>query len=249
MRSSMLKGVRMDRMLLLLSFSVVLLVGCHSKTDEAAAYDENGELLNEEKAVILERFDEPRVETTERPPANPDESIVVEMENGEMSHAFQVPAGRYAIADATGMSAGNVYVHSEDEELLFHDTLYGPVYSTYVIAITLEETDTISFDGLEGIVLQPLSTQYTNEIFSGVWEVGLDIEPGTYHVKPTVSGIGNLELFSDDEEPRVFEIIGLEAEGETGLEVDATFVTLPLAEGDTLRVTGMAGIHLEKVED
>ncbi|TSB47352.1 hypothetical protein [Alkalicoccobacillus porphyridii] len=245
----------------LFGLCLVFLLGCQSKTDEAEAYEENGELLNEEKAEILERFGEPRPETSERPAASPDDSIVIEMEQDEMLHELQVPTGRYAIADGGWMieggegSAGNVYIHSEEGELLFHDTLYGPFYSTYVIAMTLEETDTVSFDGLQALVLQPLATEYTSELFSGVWEVGLDIEPGTYQITPNVAGIANLELFTAGAEPRVFEIIGLEAEGQEQMDempedtVEATSVTLTFGEGDTLRVTGMARISLERVED
>ena len=202
------------------------------------AYEQDGELLHEEKAEILERMSVPQKEEAERVLTN-GEQIVAEMENNERFHEFQVPTGRYKIEDGGG-SAGNVSVHNEAGELLFHDILYGPPFAPYEITVTIDETDTISFDGFDILLLTPFPKEFTATISSGIWEVGLDIEPGTYQIIPTMPGIATIELFSEEAEPRVYEVIGDDVEGAT--------ITLSLEEGDILRVTGMSGIMLEGVK-
>lgn len=214
--------------------SLFVLAGCDQMVQEAspekvARYQANYEIIGTEKEEMLDHVSETVYETGDRSNRAAEEVLVNAVKPGEK---ITVPSGRYQI---TGQMTGNVYIHDENGNLLFHDILSGP-YGVESITIDLNETNIVSVDGLDQVAVSPVATQLSTDLTAGIWEVGTDIEEGNYSITGD-DGFGYLQVFDPNENPSVYEVIG-GAFASTESEVQ-------LYEGQKLRITGISLIHFQ----
>ncbi|MEN0645303.1 hypothetical protein MKY91_19245 [Alkalicoccobacillus gibsonii] len=214
----------------------LLLVGCGQQTKEAEVYQLNREIIGQEKEEQLSRLSAPRRGVEVESSAEVEEPLVFMREANQMVQDIQVPTGRYQIADAT-QGAGEIRLYTESGELLFEEIFYG--YDQNQPVLTIEETDTLIYSGFEGLTLTPIESNPLSFLPSGITEVGLDLEPGTYQLIPEYYGVASLELHREGEEVRLFELIGNELDNS---------VTLSFEVGDLIRLTQTSGLLMERVE-
>lgn len=130
---------------------------------------------------------------------------------------------------------GNVYIHDENDDLLFH-AIVGFPHGVESITVDLDEAKTITMDGFEQAYVMPADTQLSMELTAGIWELGTDIEAGVY-VITSPYGLGYLQIFEPNEDPVVFEVIGGGFEG--------TKSDIQLRKGQKLRITDISMIQFQ----
>lgn len=143
---------------------------------------------------------------------------------------YRMPTGRY---DVYAQVAGVFYVYDSDETLLFREIIS---YMPEKITVDIKEDYMIRMSGFNSVMIEPIETEMKNELNPGIWEVGVDIEPGNYTFSSDY-GLGYLQLFESGKEPRVFEVISSE-------NVQSKS-TIQLEEGQKLRINGVT-INFEK---
>lgn len=214
----------------ILGLFVLALSGCNqeSPSKKAIQYQENYEIVGSEKDELLGNVSDAIFKTSDRSNKGAEELFIKDVSKGEIS----VPSGRYRIA---GEMTGNVYIHDENGNLLYH-AIVGSPYGVESITVDLDETDTITMDGFDQAYVMPAETQLSTELTAGIWEVGTDIEAGDYAISSPY-GLGYLQIFDQNEDPVVFEVIG---GGFEGTESD-----IQLRNGQKLRITDISMIHFE----
>ncbi|WP_188206997.1 hypothetical protein [Alkalibacillus aidingensis] len=225
--------MRIGQIVILLCL-LIFISACSGTTDEATAYQDQYEIIGDEKDELLEDLTDPVVIPEVR--GNPEaEEIIIDGIDQE-GVEFNASPGRYEI---TGSITGNLYIYDEHDHLLFHNII-GRSYGVESITVDLDESYTIIADGGFDMVHAAPSTHDFNEnnhLTAGVWEVGTDIEPGDYQIT-TSNGMGFLQIYdSQTDEPKIHEVIG----GEFG----ATKGHVQLEDGQILRITEISQIHFE----
>ncbi|RPF52234.1 hypothetical protein [Aquisalibacillus elongatus] len=206
-----------------------ILAACNQgETPEEKAYVDNFEIIGEEKEQLLEISDT-IYNSVDR---NNEEAETVSSKIPDAHDYLTVNEGRYTIA---GYGAGNVYIHDSEDELLIHDVL-GP-NGVESLTVDLSEDHTIKVDGFENISVMPAEDDLQeNMLASGIWEVGLDIDEGTYEAVGQ-GGSGYLQIFSQDGNDRVYEV------------VDGPYVstnpTVELREGEKVKITSIPLIQFQ----
>ncbi|MEC5424855.1 hypothetical protein QGM71_15320 [Virgibacillus sp. C22-A2] len=212
--------------------SLAVLTGCgpvfqKSPSEKVKHYQANFEVIGNEKDEMLDNFSETLYETGTRDNTEAKEVIIDFIDKSE---EFSVPSGRYEIK---GDITGNVYIYDGSGELLFHDIL-GSAYGVSSITVDLTDAHTIHVDGLDYVSVIPVPTQLTTELSAGIWEVGIDIEPGNYTITGPHGGFGYLQIFDPIGGSQVFEVISTSTES-----------NIHLKEGQILRITGISMIHFK----
>ncbi|MFJ7936500.1 hypothetical protein [Sporosarcina sp. NPDC096371] len=221
-------------------FSLVFLAGCNRHfhelpSEKVARYQGNYEIIGNEKDDMLGNVSETIFETSDRSNSMAKEAkINLTSNEGE---EISVPSGRYQI---TRTVTGNIYIHDENGDLLFHDILDSS-YGVASITVDVNDKHTISIDGeMDQVYVTPVSTQLSTELTAGIWEVGTDIVEGDYSITAPY-GVGYLQIFDPNDEPRVYEVIG------------GTFAStksdIQLSKGQKLRIIGISLVHFELNEE
>ena len=222
---------------ILFILSLFILTGCNRffhepPTEIVMRYQENYEIIGSEKDEMLENVSKTIFETSDR-----SNSKAVEVEIGVVTREgkeIRVPSGRYQIS---GKVVGAVYIRDGNGDLLFRDIL-GSGYGVQSITIDLDEQHIIRMDGdLEQVHVSPVPTGLSTELTAGIWEVGLDIKEGAYSIT-TPYGLGSLQIFDPNEEPRVYEVIGG--------NFSATTSDVQLSDGQQLRINGISRINFHE---
>jgi len=125
------------------------------------------------------------------------------LEKGNYVVGVHIPAGRYS-ATTPEHSFGSVIVYELDSRVPEVSEIIGVFSETaYVesIALTLTENQEIKLDGsaLRSVLFTPLETKFRSELTTGIWEVGLDIEPGTYNASSKEGLLGSITILEDTE--------------------------------------------------
>jgi len=166
----------------------------------------------------------------------------VTLGSGTFIAGKDIPTGRY-MATTDQRDFGTLVIYEPGTKLpeisdtlgYFADTAYVPC-----IAVTLVENQEIVIKRLEKVTFTPLLTELREELTTGIWEVGLDISPGTYIVSSKDGRLGELTLYKG------FEPVGRASLGKGGgpqyLESD----TVTLKEGQTIRISHMPAVLFEK---
>ena len=90
-----------------------------------------------------------------------------------------VEAGRYVL---TGYPTGNIFIYDEDDNLLVRE-IVGEKAGVPTLTADIDSTFTILFDGgYDTVTIIPVKTELSTELTTGIWDVGLDIEPGNYTI-------------------------------------------------------------------
>ena len=225
---------------ILFILSLFVLTGCNRlfhepPSEKVMRYQENYEIIGNEKDEMLDNVSELIFETSDRSNLLAEEVVIGVV--GNEGKEIKVPSGRYQII---GNVTGTVDIRDENGDLLFHDILGSP-YGVPSITVDLNDTHTIRMDGgLEQVHVSPVSTQLSTELTAGIWEVGLDIKKGTYSVT-TPRGLGSLQIFDPNEDPKVYEVIGG--------TFSATKSDVQLSDGQKLRINGISMIHFQSNEE
>lgn len=216
-----------------------MLGGCDRYLNASAfnnmtAVEMNSEIVGKEKEELVGRVSETIFDAIDRNNASEDH-----IETGAIEKAgleIQVPEGRYSILAGP---AGNVFIYDEDGDLLIRE-LFDTMGGASSLTVDLSETHTIFFDGgLDGGTILRAETLISNELTSGIWEVGKDIEEGTYAIS-TEYEVGYLQIFERGKEVRVYELIGG--------DYTKTESIVQLVKGQKLKITGLPLIQFEPTE-
>ncbi|WP_339251459.1 hypothetical protein NSQ43_14945 [Sporosarcina sp. FSL W8-0480] len=148
-----------------------------------------------------------------------------------------VEAGRYAL---TGYPSGNIYIYDKDDNLLLRE-IVGEKVGAPTLTADIDSTFSIFFDGgYNTVTIQPVKTELSTELTTGIWEVGLDIEPGDYTISIT-NGHGFVQILEEGKDPRLFELIA------GGLINSKSQVQLK--EGQKVRVSKVPVVYFEPVSE
>ncbi|WHT47998.1 hypothetical protein QNH10_18360 [Sporosarcina thermotolerans] len=105
----------------------------------------------------------------------------------------------------------------------------------------IDSTFSIVFDGgYNTVTIQPVKTELSTELTTGIWDVGLDIEPGDYTIS-IPAGYGFVQILEEDKDPRLFELMA------GGLTNSKSLVQLK--EGQKVRVSKVAVVYFEPVSE
>ncbi|TCJ01611.1 hypothetical protein [Cytobacillus praedii] len=203
--------------------SMLFLNGCQQLSEKIISYQENYEIVGKEKDEMINNTSETIYESIDRSNLDAKEVIIDPIyKDGE---DVILPRGRYKIG---GHITGNVYIHDEHGKLLFHDILGTAPLGVESITVDVNGSHIVHVDGFEQAYIMPVTTQLSSELSSGIWEVGKDIEEGSYTV--TGSGLGYLQIYEQGESPQVFEVIG--GDSHTASKVH-------LKDGQKLKISGV----------
>lgn len=207
--------------------SLLVLTGCQQPSEKITSYQENYEIIGKEKDEIINNTSETIYGSIDRSNSEAKEVIIEPIyKDGE---DVILPQGRYQIG---GRITGNVYIHDEHGQLLFHDVLGTPPLGVERITVDVNGSHIVHVDGLEQAYILPVPTQLSSELSAGIWEVGKDIKEGSYTV--TGSGLGYLQIYEQGESSRVFEVIGGDSH---------TASKIHLKDGQKLKISGINSIQ------
>lgn len=216
---------------------MLLLVGCNDvkglPDEKAEIYDENHEIIGDEKQeiigktnpVIFESFSRKKHKATNK-------TMELDIEKIEQS-GIHLPTGRYQLS---GDVTGRILVFDANGKEVFQELInqQGGVES---VVLNIENTYTIKADGFINAYALPVDTKYANELSAGLWEVGKDIKPGEYDVSAD-AGLGHLQVLEKDGKPRLYELISSKFVN--------TKSEIQLQAGQILKITGVNSVRFEK---
>ncbi|WP_010098651.1 hypothetical protein [Ornithinibacillus scapharcae] len=217
----------MKKMIIPLLFTCILLSGCVNKLSAEQkeineAYIDNKEIIGSERVEMIKEISATIFDVSDRSNSTAEPFSITLV---EPNHEFSVPEGRYLLV---GDIAGTVTILDENGDILIKEVI--STISGYSIGVTvdIQEQHTIRVNGFENFSMTPVPTDLKVELGTGIWHVGVDIEPGNYKVTAPY-GFGYLQVLHPDEEPQVIEIIsGPYAHTTSNVE---------LKEGEVLRIT------------
>lgn len=222
-----------------IGFCFVLIMGCSSQPSEKVIrYQENNEIIGEEKDELIGDISPTIYETVDRNNEDAEEVIIFPVERPGSS--VIPPPGRYTIyPNQVGGDpiAGRVVVYDENEVLLVEETIDSN-FGLSGVTVNLDGSHTVYIDGLDHVSIVPTPNEgSSNELGAGIWEVGKDIEPGNYTVEAESDYFyGYLQLFEEGKEPRVFEILN---------NPTRSTVNVDLEEGQILKITGLSYLKFD----
>lgn len=221
---------------------ICFLVGC-SAAAKTSTYDVESEIMGKEKEDLLGQVHDRIYEKVER--GNEQEEPVLLTGIYAGGQDASVSEGRYVISGSQG---GVITLLDEDGNVWLKEALLGDS-----IVVSLLDTDTVHADaGFDEFVsITKADDWHEPFLTTGIWEVGVDIEPGTYKFF-SEGGHGFIQVFEEGVSPRVYEIIGGiydERVGDKLVETDTgIYKKITLEEGQHIRVTGIAA-WFERLEN
>ncbi|MGL5415807.1 MAG: hypothetical protein ACRDAU_09125 [Clostridium sp.] len=141
--------------------------------------------------------------------------------------------GRYVIKAKTG--EGNITVIDAGNTQSVNESLGKD--SAKTVTYTLSKNEKVQISGLKEVEFMPTSNKVTDTLTTGEWNVGLDINPGTY-TATAKSGAGVLEICRDG------KVIKSEKLNENGKTFEKS-TDIKLASGETVEVLGIKEIGLK----
>lgn len=226
-----------QRLFVLLSLSfTILLVGCNQEpTEKVQAYEDNFEILGEERDALIGDVSETIYESIDRDHTDLEEIIVFPID--KLGNQVTPPAGRYRISTAEvghtyAPESGRIVIYDENDKLLV-DELYDYSYGVGSVTVDLNGSHTVHADGIDSLLLRPVETEFATDLHAGIYEVGRDIEAGAYEIMAEL-GFGYLQVFEEEKEPRVFEILNTSP---------VSNIKLDLEDGQKVKISGIALVH------
>lgn len=123
-------------------------------------------------------------------------SGVKNLEDGQHVVGEDIPAGRYVI---TGEESGNLMIeNNENRNMGIMEILEDEGLDMGVPRVTVDliEGDEVELMGMELSTFTPVKERtMSNILTTGSWDVGTDIEPGTYEVTTTGSKSGKIMVY------------------------------------------------------
>ena len=159
---------------------------------------------------------------------------------GTFVAGVDIPPGRYIATTENGFGSFVVYERGtrlpEISEVLgyFAEPAYVPS-----VALTLVKDQEIKITRLAEVIFTPLKTEFKTELTTGIWEVGLDIKPGTYTISSKDGRGGSFNLFEGDKPVARMEL------GKNRANSKASG-TVTLINGQTIRISAIPIVLFEE---
>ena len=208
-------------------------------TDEEVAQEEPDEETDEEVDPMYERIDYSHLYG---------EGEEVTIDKGNHTAGDDMVPGRYSI---TTTSEYGSYLRIYDEEdgyvageaLMSEDSTDEVTDYPTELLVYLSEGDTIEVTGEDSFTLTPVSTEYEDELPSGMHVAGQDIEAGDYRISTEETEVvGQVQTSHAEAYVTSRNAIGNPDQG--GRE---SFV-MTIEEGDIVEVIAVGSVNLEKLD-
>ena len=165
----------------------------------------------------------------------------VELLSGNWIVGEDIAPGCYEITTTDGQN-GNLFINKEDANSHVNAILGDSNISVSRVSFYLTGGDEIEIKGMDLVIFTPLEAgKDLTQIHSGNWNVGLDVEPGTYIATTIPGDSGNLFVHDENDRTVVNEILGTTEFG-SGVER----VQLKLKEGYEIHIMSLKQVNLEK---
>lgn len=241
-------------------------IGGGSSTEES---ENNDETSGEETTEVIEEetTDEEvtQKEPDEEPAEESDEEVEPMYERIDYSHLYgegeektiekgehtagdDIVPGRYSIMTTSEYGSYLRIYNEEDryvagEVLMDEDSAANPTGYPTELLVYLNEGDTIEVAGEDSFTLIPVSTEYEDELPSGMHVAGQDIEAGDYRISAGETElVGHVEASRAEAYVTSRNAIGNPEEG--GRE---SFV-MTIEEGELVEVIAIDSVNLEKLD-
>ncbi|MDW0116881.1 hypothetical protein QTL97_08045 [Sporosarcina thermotolerans] len=239
MRSIMQNRFDAKGVLIGIFICMLVLSGCHNlqgtKSEKRIVYADNYEITGTTKDEMIGKV-HPAIFTT------------VDRSNIEAKRTFgpmptkrgamlKIETGRYKM---TGHPSGNIYIYDKDNNLLVQE-IVGEKAGVPTLTVDIDSTYSILFDGgYNTVTIEPVGTMLSTELTAGIWDVGLDIEPGDYTIS-IPDGYGFVQILEQGADPRLFELMGS--------ELKSSKSRVQLQEGQKVRVSRVSVVYFEPVSE
>lgn len=216
---------------------MLLLSGCHNlqgtSSDKNIVYADNYEIIGTTRDEIIGTVHPAIFTTVDRSNTEAKRTYgPVPTKNGVK---LNIEAGRYEL---TGHPSGNIYIYDKDDNLLAQE-IVGDKAGAPTLTADIDSTYSIRFDGgFNTVTVQPIKTELSTELTAGIWDVGLDIEPGAYTIS-IPAGYGFVQILEQGKDPRLFELMA------GGLTNSKSLVQLK--KGQKVRVSKVSVVSFEPV--
>ena len=236
-----MKNIMQDRfeakgLLIGIFMCMLILSGCHNlhgKNSEMirSAYADNYEITGTARDKIIGEVHPAIFTTVDR--SNRDAKRKYAPMPRKDGAKVNVEAGRYVLF---GYPTGNISIYDEDDNLLVRE-IVGEKAGVPTLTADIDSTFTILFDGgYDTVTIIPVKTELSTELTTGIWDVGLDIEPGNYTIS-IPHGYGLVQIFEEGKDPQLFELMGGELTGSQS--------QVQLKEGQKVRVSKIPMVKFE----
>ena len=214
---------------------MLLLSGCHnlqgSKSETKVVYADNYEIIGTTRDELIGTVHPAIFTTVDR--SNKDAKRKYGLVPTKSGVKLSINTGRYAL---TGYPSGNIYIYDQDDNLLVQE-IVGDKAGVPTLTVDIDSTFSVHFDGgYNTVEIQPVKTELSTELTAGIWDVGLDIEPGDYTIS-IPAGHGFVQILEQGKDPRLFELTG------GGLTNSKSLVQLK--EGQKVRVSKVSAVSFE----
>ncbi|MDW0116808.1 hypothetical protein QTL97_07680 [Sporosarcina thermotolerans] len=171
-------------------------------SDPTVSYEANYEIIGAERDEMIGEVNPAIFTTVDRSnKESKKESGTVFGKNGVK---FQLKTGRYRIS---GYPVGNVFIYDSNNKLVLRE-IVGDVAGVNSLTVDIDESYSIVMDGGYGSVdAKPVGTELSTVLTAGIWDVGLDIEPGEYSISIPY-GYGYVQIHEQGKDPLLYELIG-----------------------------------------
>lgn len=219
--------------------SMLLLSGCHNlqgtNQDISNSYADNYEISGTTRDDIIGPVHPAIFTTVDRSNKGAKRKYgPVSSRNGVK---LSLETGRYVL---TGHPTGNIFIYDKNGNLLVQE-LVGEKVGVPTLTADIDSTFSVVLDGGYDIAtIEPVKTALSTELTAGIWDVGLDIEPGEYTIS-TPNGYGFVQIFEQGEEPRLFELTA------GGLTYSKSLVELK--EGQKVRVSKVSIVYFKRTSE
>ena len=226
-------------MLIGLFVCILLLSGCHNlqgtRSDKIIAYADNYEITGTTRDEISGKIHPAIFTTVDR--SNKEAKRTYGPMPRKKGAKINIEAGRYEL---TGNPTGNIYIYDKDDNLLVRE-IVGDKAGVPSLTADIDSTFTIFFDGgYNTVTIQPVKTELSTELTTGIWDVGLDIKPGDYTIS-IPNGYGFVQILEEGKDPRLFELMA------DGLINSKSLVQLK--EGQKVRVSKVSIVNFEPLSE
>jgi hypothetical protein len=229
----------MKRILAGLFVCTLILSGCHNlqgtRSDSITVYADNYEITGNTRDEIIGTVHPAIFTTVDR--SNKGAKRTYGPMPTKKGAKLTIEPGRYALM---GYPSGNIYIYDEDDNLLVRE-IVGDKAGVPTFTVDIDSTFTIFFDGgYNTVTIQPVKTELSTELTAGIWDVGLDIEPGNYTISIPY-GYGFVQIFEEGKDPQLFEMMGGEL---TGSESQ-----VQLKKGQKVRISKVSMVKFEPLSE
>lgn len=240
MKNIMQKRFEAQVVLIVIFVCMLILSGCHNLHGNKSemirsAYADNYEITGTAKDKIIGMVHPAIFTTVDR--SNSEAKSTYGPMPSKKGAKITIESGRYVL---TGNPSGNIYIYDQDDNLLVRE-IVGDKAGVPTLTADIDSAFSIVFDGgYNTVTIQPVKTELSTELTTGIWDVGMDIEPGDYTISIPY-GYGFVQIFEEGKDPQLFEMMGGELTG--------TQSQVQLKEGQKVRISKVPMVVFEPLSE